>query len=911
MEPLTALALAGNVMQFVEFTSKLISRGCELYKSTDGRLAVDEELRLIAAELKELIERIQSSGVFGLPSRFGTSIPVVSTGPDSKFKKICSEATKIAEAILDKLEARKLDKSRNRKVESFKRVWSQIWSQGELDALFGRLSMLKKAIDSEILTTILSKVNELNLQTLAHVQKSDHEAQLILKSVLESTKANNREVMAAVARLTSRMDMFRSEDRSRTRDMIMEECGANPTMLKLDAETLHDGVFTLSQWKEKTLRKCVNNSVLHALNFEMRPKRYETVFEAHPKTFEWAAKYATSSGLSSTGFSTWLQNESGLYWISGKPGSGKSTLMKHILDDERTKEYLEMWAQQDADSSGPLIIASFFFWNSGTLEQRSQMGMLRSLLFQVFEQEPKLIPIVLTSLWLKQYGKYLTNGPGVVWTESWTLSMLMTAFKLLTKQQEVPCKIFFLIDGLDEFEGDQELLAELFNDISKALVPDVKSSIKLCVSSRPYVVFQENFEGCPMLKLQDLTLRDITWFVSDRFLGNGAFNKLAAREPQATNELIDAVVSKSGGVFLWVFIVVKDLLKGIRNRDTIPDLWRRLDALPPELEPLYHKMMSQIDPIYLVWASKVFQLIRTAREVVVSDDFNVMDQGFLTISELYFTLGENFDSLAAKRLTQEELNDICLETEYHITARCVCFLEVAKQPWLQMSESHVQYLHRTAKDFLEEPSRWATVLDHTKNTVFDPSWSMLQCKSFLVRRFLNTSNRTAAHFMADTFIIMLALAMRIDSRSPFYNDKISVLDGAEDLLSKYHVNLMSQVIFASWYADEPEAKFPRNIRSSLFACALALDFTDFVDWRLSTLNAQDPAAGKLASTLMIRGLATGCDWGRVIDLAPFENLHMKMAMVLVQQGADLNALVANQGSDITIWRYILSYRSGS
>ncbi|KAH6716669.1 hypothetical protein BKA61DRAFT_732939 [Leptodontidium sp. MPI-SDFR-AT-0119] len=444
----------------------------------------------------------------------------------------------------------------------------------------------------------------------------------------------------------------------------MQKNKSDPAMLLLDGKTRPEEVFTLSQWEEEELRSFVNNKILRRLTYEMLPKRYEAVAEAHPKTFGWALQDSSSSELSSEKLTTWLQSDFGLYWISGKPGSGKSTLMKHILDDERTKEYLEQWARQNGESGARLIVASFFFWNSGALEQRSQMGMLRWLLFQVLEQEPELLPIVLPSLWIMQYRAYLTVGPGAAWTEALTLGMLMTAFKRLTAQQEIPCKLFFLIGGLDEFEGDQELLAELFNDISKSRLPNTKSSVKLCVSSRPYVVFQENFQGYPMLKLQELTVHDITQFVSDRFLGNGAFKKLAAREPQSTTQLIDAVVSKADGVFLWVFIVVKDPLKGIRNR---------------ELEPLYLRIMSQIDSVYLIWASKTFQLIRAAREVV-PQGFSLVHQDFLTIAELYFALSEDRDSSAMKRMTQTELDIICREAEYHIAARCACLLEVTNEP---------------------------------------------------------------------------------------------------------------------------------------------------------------------------------------------------------------------------------------
>jgi hypothetical protein len=558
------------------------------------------------------------------------------------------------------------------------------------------------------------------------------------------------------------MEMFRIEDQQRASTSNMQKQKADSAILSPDGETQSEEVFTLSQWDGKKLRAFIYSRILYHLSYETMPKRYESVAEAHPKTFEWAFQGSSSSAFSCTNLSTWLKSEYGVYWISGKPSSGKSTLMKHIFDDDRTKVYLERWTRQDRSRSAPLIIASFFFWNSGTPEQMSESGMLRSLLFQVFEQKPELLPIVLPTLWLRQYSKILADGPHVVWAENWTLSFLLTAFRRLTTQKEVPCKLFSLIDGLDEFDGDHEVLAELFNDIAQTLVLNSKSSVKVCVSIRPYVVFQESFEGCPMLKLQDLTFYDIKLFVSDRFLKNSAFKRLALREPQATSQLIEAVVSKAGGVFLWVFIVVKDLLRGIRNHDNIPDLWRRLNTLPRELEPLYFRIMSQIEPIYLPWASKTFQLIRADRQVIIPKAFafrkGITEQGFLTLAELYFALDDSLDSEAVERMTQVKLDDTCRETEYHITARCACLLEVTKQR--RTSEGQIQYLHRTAKDFLEDPSRWTIVLGHTRTIAFDPYWCMMRSKSLMLHRLLMTDDGHGRLAEQGMFIKILALGVR-------------------------------------------------------------------------------------------------------------------------------------------------------
>jgi hypothetical protein len=119
MDPLTALSLAGNIIQFVEFGSKLLLQGYELYLSNAGRLEVDEELELTTADLTSLIAKLRVAGV-------NESEPSVPTGrafathqfPETTFQKICDEASKIVQAILTKLDALKIDENKNRKLET-------------------------------------------------------------------------------------------------------------------------------------------------------------------------------------------------------------------------------------------------------------------------------------------------------------------------------------------------------------------------------------------------------------------------------------------------------------------------------------------------------------------------------------------------------------------------------------------------------------------------------------------------------------------------------------------------------------------------------------------------------------------------------------------------------------------------
>ena len=79
-------------------------------------------------------------------------------------------------------------------------------------------------------------------------------------------------------------------------------------------------------------------------------------------------------------FASWLKSGHGVYWINGKAGSGKSTVMKHICDHSRKLELLREWS-----TNRRLLTPTFFFWNAGSRLQKSIDGLLRSLLYQMLK----------------------------------------------------------------------------------------------------------------------------------------------------------------------------------------------------------------------------------------------------------------------------------------------------------------------------------------------------------------------------------------------------------------------------------------------------------------------------------------------------------------------------------------------
>lgn len=85
-------------------------------------------------------------------------------------------------------------------------------------------------------------------------------------------------------------------------------------------------------------------------------------------------------------FSEWLRSGSRVYWISGKAGSGKSTLMNYIRNHKQKKELLEQWSAERR-----LLTPTFFFWNAGVRQQKTIEGLLRSLIYQILTECRELI----------------------------------------------------------------------------------------------------------------------------------------------------------------------------------------------------------------------------------------------------------------------------------------------------------------------------------------------------------------------------------------------------------------------------------------------------------------------------------------------------------------------------------------
>jgi len=169
-------------------------------------------------------------------------------------------------------------------------------------------------------------------------------------------------------------------------------------------------------------------------------------------------------------------------------------------------------------------------------------------------------------------------------------------------------KVCLFIDGLDEYEGDVP-------DLLKLLLATASENFKMIVSSRPIPSCITALKNYPHLRLEFLTRSDILLYTEQSLLPHPNAKHLLQENTTAVTRLVQEVANRSDGVFLWVTLVVKLLLKALDKNDSTGELRELLDTLPRDLELLYKHMMDRMTEPHRKDASWYMQMTLRSIEV--------------------------------------------------------------------------------------------------------------------------------------------------------------------------------------------------------------------------------------------------------------------------------------------------------
>ncbi|KAG6361984.1 hypothetical protein INS49_010213 [Diaporthe citri] len=296
--------------------------------------------------------------------------------------------------------------------------------------------------------------------------------------------------------------------------------------LLMDSAKDHDQPDAFTDVIQEQIDRRRQQRILDSLWYRMLDHRVNSVSEAHLGTFDWALHPPTEE-TEWENLSQWSKFGSVIYWIHGKPGSGKTTLMKYLYDNSKT-----------------------------------QYGLYRGLLYYILKDSPSLIPDLLPEMWREAHNDGGPTDRTSLDTRASNLEPpteeeMMLAFpRLKAHTQAAFC---FFIDGLDEYSGDPFRLITFLEKLLEKLVSD---NIKVVVSSRPIPSCYQAFSRGPKLRLQDLTRNDIKTYVHDTIALHPHTETIIGMDSTIVDKIQGELTEKASGVFLWVILACRSLIQG-------------------------------------------------------------------------------------------------------------------------------------------------------------------------------------------------------------------------------------------------------------------------------------------------------------------------------------------------------------
>ncbi|PVH81097.1 hypothetical protein DL98DRAFT_654283 [Cadophora sp. DSE1049] len=363
--------------------------------------------------------------------------------------------------------------------------------------------------------------------------------------------------------------------------------------------------------------------------------------------------------FSNARFRSWIRDEHGVFWIKGKPGSGKSTLMKH-LSTSRNLDKLILTPRS-------LVKTKFFFTSGGSHLDQTLASFLQSILYQILKQRndcyQRLLPQLhahLKKCWEaeckrrwknsldsmkqpaasqpnedqnpqgssqtkaqtkkadfmpKEEKHYTTKEKCVslVW-DAQTLTILLLS---AVEEEKITSRMLLFIDALDECrEADRDLVQ---NFLKRLLAASKKSPVILdiCISSRPDTAIDIVIDEERTILMQEHNESDILTFVDGELISRS----LNLRGRDQYQALARRVIEKSDGIFLWVLLVVPRLRNAIRSGERMSTLTDLLEELPERLEDLFRNIIGRVSDNHLVETIRMIQLVVLAERPLTLEEF--------------------------------------------------------------------------------------------------------------------------------------------------------------------------------------------------------------------------------------------------------------------------------------------------
>jgi ankyrin repeat protein len=338
--------------------------------------------------------------------------------------------------------------------------------------------------------------------------------------------------------------------------------------------------------------------------------------------------------------------------------------------------YSRAWQQLPAVSP---IIAAFFFNARGSRLEKSPLGLFRSVLHQILQQDHQLLTEIFEDF--KEKGR--TRGKsGRQW--EWHLGELQYFFKLaFTRPNRHRTMIF--VDALDECDEESRRdLVYYFRSVTDFAYA-AGSDLNICLSSRHYPAI--TVQRCPEITVEYGNKADIVRYVNVKLHGSSQVDS-------AMSSLAAQIIWKASGIFLWVVLVVEMFIEMIDDGKTAKDMEDILNDVPMELEELFSNLFRTLKPNERPKALKLLQWVLLAERPLNPADICLA---------IAFTSETPYMSLQKWKTSGEYVRSY---------EQMVRMIRSYSRGLIEVTDSVVQFIHESVRELFLRGNGFA-ILDNT------------------------------------------------------------------------------------------------------------------------------------------------------------------------------------------------------
>ncbi|UKZ53101.1 hypothetical protein TrVGV298_006889 [Trichoderma virens] len=762
MDPLSGLAIAAAVFQFLDMGGKLLVKGWRYYEQMRHELKKEKpDNRKLREEERNLMQSFadldfQIRGIRNASEDMMASAPTTSA-QDQPLQLLsnCTSLSKDLENIRNQIKppnnekmncnlhiyrrsaktnengpsCQDCQKRNEEEIKEFRR------NEKDFEGIRVRFETLKRNVIDAVVLSLWDDSKRTKQWELHFSNQLDKVIDLFERT--EKTKADTCPELSLSSQKTSVQDqihLITDEDVIRLRETLqpLVQPGKGSLSLKQLAESIirsldievrasaavrrelvkllwkNDWKLDISMTDSSSVKinpTIVAQAIAAGIRFNTIQSREEAISDNFHTTYSWIFQnepLQTHDIPMWDSFPKWLEDDSNkVYWITGKPGSGKSTIMKLIL---RQKSFWD--SQCQSLGSLRLLLVKYYAWNPGNTLQKSLEGLKRTIISQVLDQCPDLAPILTPRRWA--FCQVLRSTSGI---PMWNTEDIEESIETLLPSCGKNIKLALFIDGLDEFDLPPIEVIKCIRHITARC----QSGLKVCAASRPWTEFEDEFNEGPMLRMHLLTKQDMRTFVTENFKGNKGFDEQKQLNSAAATQLLTDIVQRANGVFIWVSIVVQHLQALFLEGQSIAQAREILEVLPSDISSLYDAIWASIRPENLLDASYMMQVLRAA-------------DGPLPWFTMWLIEESRFTSIDINNLPDDEnWKDVAMKSlKRKLAARTKCILEVNASS----SGGFVDFIHRTARDWAVQPDNWQLIC--SSSTQFDPHLCILKVEALIV-----------------------------------------------------------------------------------------------------------------------------------------------------------------------------------